>query len=225
MTNYYEILGVSPLASTAEIKAAFRKLSKKFHPDLNGNDPYFESMFIKVQKAYEVLQNPELRARYDNLLAGRNYTVTPEVNSDLEIVHFRTDKIEVKNGETFSVIWQTKNADQVFIKPFGLMSTTSGEHHYKFTNFYSRQLELVMVARNKQQRTRQTARIVIFNSNYNPFLSMFTYNYWNRRGRFILMIITVLFVLYHMTKAVINGAEERAKLRKMEQERLERMDK
>ncbi len=220
MTNYYEILGVSPKASTGEIKAAFRKLSKKFHPDLNGNDPYFESMFIKVQKAYEVLQNPEMRARYDRLLAGETYTPAP-VSREVEIVHFRTDKLEIRSGEVFTVFWQTKNADQVFIKPFGIMSETSGQRAYKLTNFYSRQAELILVARNKKQRTRTTSRLVIFNSNYNPILGMFTYNYWNRRGRFILMVFTVLFLLYHMAKAVINGAEEREKLRELERQRWE----
>ena len=64
--DYYEVLGVSKDASVDEIKLAYRKLAKKFHPDINKEDPNAKEKFIEVQEAYEVLSDPEKRRNYDN---------------------------------------------------------------------------------------------------------------------------------------------------------------
>lgn len=63
--NPYETLGVSETASEKEIKSAFRQLALKHHPDRNPNDPDAESKFKEVSQAYEILSDPELKARYD----------------------------------------------------------------------------------------------------------------------------------------------------------------
>lgn len=63
--DYYEILGVSRNASADELKAAYRKLALKFHPDKNQGDKSAEEKFKEVGEAYEVLSNPEKRSRYD----------------------------------------------------------------------------------------------------------------------------------------------------------------
>jgi hypothetical protein len=68
MRDFYYILGAESTATTAEIKEAYRKLSKKFHPDLNPDDEYFESRFVEIQEAYEVLSDPARRSRYDKAL-------------------------------------------------------------------------------------------------------------------------------------------------------------
>lgn len=65
MKDYYEILNVSKDASLDEIKAAYRKLAKKYHPDLNPNDKEAEQKFKEINEAYEVLSDPEKRRRYD----------------------------------------------------------------------------------------------------------------------------------------------------------------
>ena len=65
MKDYYEILNVSRDASQDEIKASFRKLAKKYHPDLNPNDKEAEKKFKEINEAYEVLGDPEKRKRYD----------------------------------------------------------------------------------------------------------------------------------------------------------------
>ncbi len=65
MKDYYEILNVSKDASQDEIKAAFRKLAKKYHPDVNPNDKEAEKKFKEINDAYEVLSDPEKRRRYD----------------------------------------------------------------------------------------------------------------------------------------------------------------
>ncbi|SDS95561.1 SH3 domain-containing protein [Mucilaginibacter mallensis] len=68
MRDFYYTLGADTTATKAEIKEAYRKLSKKFHPDLNPDDEYFESRFMEIQEAYEVLSDPIKRNRYDKAL-------------------------------------------------------------------------------------------------------------------------------------------------------------
>lgn len=63
--NYYELLKVSPKASNAEIKSAYRKLARKLHPDKNDGCEEKSQEFALIAKAYEVLGNPKERAEYD----------------------------------------------------------------------------------------------------------------------------------------------------------------
>ena len=63
--NYYAILGVERTATTEEIKKAFRKVARETHPDANPDDPEAEERFKKAAEAYEVLSDPDRRARYD----------------------------------------------------------------------------------------------------------------------------------------------------------------
>jgi DnaJ-class molecular chaperone len=63
--DYYEVLGLSKSAQEADIKSAYRRLAKKFHPDQNADNPDAESRFKEIQEAYSVLSNKNKRARYD----------------------------------------------------------------------------------------------------------------------------------------------------------------
>jgi curved DNA-binding protein len=79
--DYYEILGVARAAKEEEITKVYRKLARKYHPDLNPNNKQAEEKFKEVQEAYEVLSDPEKRQKYDQLGAnwknGADFTPPP----------------------------------------------------------------------------------------------------------------------------------------------------
>src|ERR1044071_3248732 len=69
--DYYEILGVARNAKPEEIKKTYRKLARKYHPDLNPNNKQAEEKFKEIQEAYEVLGDADKRKKYDQL--GQNW--------------------------------------------------------------------------------------------------------------------------------------------------------
>src|SRR6202521_421255 len=63
--DYYELLGVPRKANAKDIRAAFRKLARKYHPDLNPGDKSSEEKFKQLQEAYDVLSDSKKRQMYD----------------------------------------------------------------------------------------------------------------------------------------------------------------
>ena len=68
--DYYKTLGVSRSASNKDIKKAYRQLARKYHPDLQPDDKSAEQKLKTINEAYDVLGNPEKRAKYDRLGAS-----------------------------------------------------------------------------------------------------------------------------------------------------------
>src|ERR1700751_5618183 len=79
--DYYEVLGVKRDATDEQIRQAYRKLARKYHPEVNPGDRVAEDKFKELNEAYEVLSDPEKRRRYDQLganwKAGSDFTPPP----------------------------------------------------------------------------------------------------------------------------------------------------
>ena len=72
--NYYKILGVSELCSDSELKSAYRKLARKWHPDIAGNTEEVVAKFKEINEAYEVLSDKVKRAEFDTVNRYYNYS-------------------------------------------------------------------------------------------------------------------------------------------------------
>src|SRR6266542_2271388 len=71
--DYYSTLGVAKTSTEKEIKQAYRKLARKFHPDVNPGDKAAETRFKEINEAYEVLSDADKRRKYDELGANWRY--------------------------------------------------------------------------------------------------------------------------------------------------------
>ena len=68
--DYYDVLGISRSASSQEIKKAYLKLAKKYHPDKNSDDPDAEKKFKELSEAYDILKDDQKKAAYDRFGHG-----------------------------------------------------------------------------------------------------------------------------------------------------------
>lgn len=106
--DYYAILGASTEASVDELKRAYRKLARKYHPDVS-KEPDAEKQFKEVNEAWEVLGDPQKKARYDQLRTHRGHPGTGDFQPDDNAYyqHFREGGSHAENVGDFSDFFNT----------------------------------------------------------------------------------------------------------------------
>jgi len=100
LKNFYEVIGVPKNATDPEIRQKYRKLARKYHPDLNPGDKHAETKFKEITEAYEVLSDPKNRKKYN--LYGENWDQVNGIGSRYQrgshYSHFRQDNQESNYG-------------------------------------------------------------------------------------------------------------------------------
>jgi len=133
--DYYKLLDVSKSASQDEIAKAFKKKARKFHPDLNPNDPEAEKKFKEINEAYEVLKDPEKRKLYASLgpnwQHGQNFQPPPGFDSSRFRSYSGGGPFE---GGDFSDFFAT-----IFGGQFRGQQGFEGGEHFGFGGFSARQ--------------------------------------------------------------------------------------
>lgn len=115
MKNYYEVLGVDKNASEEEIKKAYRKLARKYHPDVNPGNKEAEEKFKEINEAYNVLSDESKRKKYDNKpeneAGNKDTNKTPKGNRTHAGPHkFDFDDVERTFEQFFGFNPKTKEA-------------------------------------------------------------------------------------------------------------------
>ena len=104
--DYYKILGVDKSASQDDVKKAYKKLARKYHPDLNPNDPDAHRRFQEINEANEVLSDPEKRKKYDQY--GENWKHADEFEAQ------RQQYRQYQNGQGGGTYWSASGDGSEF---------------------------------------------------------------------------------------------------------------
>ena len=115
--DYYKTLGLSKNASETDIKKAYRKLARKYHPDVNPNDKEAEKKFKEINEANEVLSNPENRKKYDEY--GKDWKHAEEYEKTRQQDHYQRSTYDAFGG------YSEEDYSDFFSSMFGGRSTGS----------------------------------------------------------------------------------------------------
>ena len=122
--DFYKILGVSKSATEKDIKKAYRKLARKYHPDLNPNDKAAEKKFKEINEANEVLSNPENRKKYDNY--GEHWQHSEEYEKAKQQEQYQKSTNDPYGG------YSEEDFSDIFGSMFGGDSSRAGGRQVKF---------------------------------------------------------------------------------------------
>jgi len=165
MKDYYYLLGLKQTATLDDIKNSYRRLSKKFHPDVNDGDAFFAERFKDIQEAYDVLINLERRKIYDVKYSNRTESSSSNSNFSPEIEFFTSNKIGIHIGDEITFKWKTINADVVVLEPLGSVKPI-GEITYKIKNVKVNKIQFKLVAVNSNIDRKTESEIIVSNLTY-----------------------------------------------------------
>lgn len=169
--DYYYILGVPRRASLSEVQQAYKKLSLKFHPKENGNDPFFVMHYGKIKEAYEVLSDDHKRFRYDKALEKE---LGPETAKVVEgpapvVASFFSSKKSVQKGDLLTISWEVLNAELVIINLIGTVASNGTQTiRLPETKATEEFLNLELKATNSTSKKSSTKKLALKNLTYSP---------------------------------------------------------
>jgi molecular chaperone DnaJ len=115
MTDYYGQLGLKHDVSKSEIKQAYRKLAKQYHPDVNHGNPQAESKFKLIHQAYETLMDDHLREQYDAKLRANSSNTSQQFKTDAKMEQNEMsgfeDKIKAQYAQFFGMTGKKQQQD------------------------------------------------------------------------------------------------------------------
>ena len=126
--DYYKILGVDKNATESEIKKAYRKLARKYHPDLNPNDAVAEKKFKEINEANEVLSNPENRKKYDEY--GKDWQHAEEFEKAKQQQYYQQNRQQHTTGG-----FSESDYSDFFESIFGSQRSQGSRIRYKGQDF------------------------------------------------------------------------------------------
>lgn len=168
MKNYYQILGVNRNANFNEISQAYKKLADKFRPASLEGDQFFTHRMFELEEAYNVLNNPEKREKF-NIVYDSNARIdsSENNNSNLPIITiFESGKKTVKAYELIHLRWQTINADSIFIDHIGNVDSEGSRSLRLPQYFQGEKFVISLIASNSASNKKSIKKIEILNKSY-----------------------------------------------------------
>lgn len=164
MKDYYYILGVDKDAELSVIQKAYQKLSLKFHPEHNGNDPFFRQYYNNISEAFLTLSDDHKRYRYDRAINREEIEVgVSELSGPAPLISFFfASKSARKKGDLLTISWEVFNADEVLINLIGQVAT-NGTQTIRILEEHEREayLTIVLTAHNKSQKKSQKSLKIV----------------------------------------------------------------
>jgi curved DNA-binding protein len=138
--DYYKLLGIDKTATPKEVKNAYRKLARKFHPDLNPNDKDAKRKFQQINEANEVLSDPEKRKKYDQY--GKDWQHTEQFEKQKQYQQQSSDF----NGSRYTASQSEGDFSDFFESMFGRGASTGRGRQVKYRGEdYNAELQLELI--------------------------------------------------------------------------------